>query len=122
AEPLRRAALLDAARKNNWTRLAEILTDVESKQGDEIYRNSLVRLLRGCSDPKKWPVLIAALKDDSPLVRASAAAALEGYLAKESVAALLGATADPVRLVRIRSAAALASVPLEQIRDAQARN
>ena len=75
----------------------------ENKQGDEIYRNSLVRLLRGCSDPKKWPVLIAALKDDSPLVRASAAAALEGYLTDESVAALLRATADPVRLVRIRS-------------------
>ena len=87
AEPLRRAALLDAARKNDWKRLPEMLADVQNKQGDEIYRNSLVRLLRGCTDPKKWPVLIAALKDDSPLVRASAAAALEGYLTDESVAA-----------------------------------
>ena len=121
AEPLRRAALLDAARKNDWKRLAEMLADVQNKQGDEIYRNSLVRLLRGCTDPKKWPVLIAALKDDSPLVRASAAAALEGYLTAESVAALLRATADPVRLVRIRAAAALASVPPERIDDADAR-
>ena len=85
AEPLRRAALLDAARKNDWKRLPEMLADVRNKQGDEIYRNSLVRLLRGCNDPQKWPVLIAALKDDSPLVRASAAAALEGYLTEESV-------------------------------------
>ena len=74
AEPLRRAALLDAARKYDWKRLPEMLADVRNKQADEIYRNSLVRLLRGCSDPKKWPVLIAALKDESPLVRASAAA------------------------------------------------
>ena len=80
AEPLRRAALLDAARKSDWKRLPEMLADVQNKQGDEIYRNSLVRLLRNCTDPQKWPVLIAALKDDSPLVRASAAAALEGYL------------------------------------------
>src|SRR5208337_66063 len=51
AEPLRRAALLDAARKNDWKRLAEMLADVQGKQGDEIYRNSLVRLLRNCTDP-----------------------------------------------------------------------
>ncbi len=121
AEPLRRAALLDAGRKNDWKRLAEMLADVQNKQGDEIYRNSLVRLLRGCNDAKKWPVLIAALKDDSPLVRASAAAALDGYLTLESVAALLRATADPVRLVRIRAAAALASVPAERIENPGAR-
>ena len=122
AEPLRRAALIDGARKGDWKRLAEMLADVRNKQGDEIYRNSLVRLLRGCTDPQKWPVLIAALKDDSPLVRASAAAALEGYLSGGGVQALLRATADPLRLVRIRAAAALASVHPEQIDDADARN
>jgi Flp pilus assembly protein TadD len=121
AEPLRRAALLDAGRKNDWQRLAEMLADVEKQRGDEIYRNALVRLLRGCSDAKKWPVLIAALKDDSPLVRASAAAALDGYLTRESLAALLRAAADPVRLVRIRAAAALASVPPQRIDDPVAR-
>ncbi len=121
AEPLRRAALLDAARKNDWKRLPEMLADVRNKQGDEIYRNSLVRLLRGCSSAKKWPVLIAALKDDSPLVRASAAAALEGYLTEESLGALLAATADPVRLVRIRAAAAMAAVDPRKIDDLDAR-
>ena len=121
AEPLRRAALIDAARKADWKRLAEMLADARNRQGDEIYRNSLVRLLRGCSDPQKWPALIAALKDESPLVRASAAAVLEGYLTDESVRALLRATADPVRLVRIRAAAALAAVHSEQIDNANAR-
>ena len=58
---------MDAARKDQWQRLPEMLAEVENARGDEIYRNSLVRLLRGCSDPRKWPALIAALKDDSPL-------------------------------------------------------
>jgi tetratricopeptide (TPR) repeat protein len=121
AEPLRRAGLVDAARKNDWQRLPEMLADVPNTQADEIYRNSLVRLLRNCTDPRKWPVLIAALKDESPLVRASAAAALEGYLADDCVAALLRATADPVRLVRIRAAAALAAVHFEQVENPEAR-
>ncbi len=149
AEPLRRAALLDAARKEQWQRLPEMLADVAgtvpifadragdkeasaatAKMGlspsvshatDEIYRNSLVRLLRGCRDPRKWPTLIGALKDPSPLVRASAATALEGYVTEESLAALLRAAADPVRLVRIRAAAALAPVPAERITDSDDR-
>ena len=121
AVPLRRARLLDAAQKNDWQRLAEMLGEVQNKQGDEIYRNSLVRLLRNCTDPQKWPSLLAALNDDSPLVRGSAATALEGYLTEESVPALLRATADPVRLVRIRAATALASVHAEQITNADAR-
>jgi Tfp pilus assembly protein PilF len=122
AEPLRRAGLLDAARKNAWQRLPEMLADVQGRRGDEIYRNSLVRLLRNCSNPKKWPVLIAALKDQSPLIRASAAAALAGYLSDESVQALLHAAADPVRLVRIRAAAALAPLPIGRIDNDNARN
>ena len=121
AEPLRRAALLDAARKDQWQRLPEMLAEIKNPASDEIYRNSLVRLLRGCSDPRKWPVLIAALKDESPLVRASAASALEGYLTDKSTWALLGATADPVRLVRIRAAVALASVPAETVENPDAR-
>ena len=121
AEPLRRAALVDAARKEQWQRLPEMLADIREPKGDEIYRNSLVRLLRGCRDPRKWPVLIAALKDQSPLVRASSASALEGYLTDESLPALLRAVADPVRLVRIRAAAALAPVPPQRIADPEDR-
>ena len=121
AEPLRRAALLNAARNGQWQRLPEMLADARDQRLDEIYRNSLVRLLRGCADARKWPVLIAALDDASPLVRASTAAALEGHLSNESLAALLHAADDPVRLVRIRVAAALAPLPPERIADAAAR-
>jgi Tfp pilus assembly protein PilF len=107
SEPLRRAGLLDAARKADWKRLPEMLAEVQGQRGDEIYRNSLVRLLRNCSDPKKWPVLIAALKDDSPLVRASAVAALEGFLPGERIGTLYAALQDNSPDVRARAAAAL---------------
>ena len=65
--------------------------------------------------------MVAALNDDSPLVRSSAAAGLEGHLNDESLPALLRATDDRVRLVRIRAAAALAAVPPERIADADGR-
>ena len=31
--------------------------------GDEVYSTSLVRLLAGCEDPRKWPVLLGLLED-----------------------------------------------------------
>ena len=69
---LHRAGLIDAARKRDWKRLPEMLTYLESKDRDEIYATSLIRLLRSCEDPKKWPAMIKAMKDPSPLVRGAA--------------------------------------------------
>jgi tetratricopeptide (TPR) repeat protein len=68
-------------------------------------------MVRSCDDPGKWPAVVGALRDRSPLVRASAAMALEGHRSPEAVRALLEATGDEFRLVRIRAAAALAGVP-----------
>jgi tetratricopeptide (TPR) repeat protein len=79
--------------------------------------------LRACDSQKKWARIIKALKDDpSPLVRASAAEALDNYLTGESLKALLGATRDKYRLVRVRAAASLASIPPERLRDEYQKN
>jgi tetratricopeptide (TPR) repeat protein len=79
---------------------------------------SLVRLLRSCDSPKKWPGIVRTLKEDpSPLVRAGAAETLDGYLATESLEALLRATSDKCRLVRVRAAASLAGIGSEGLRD-----
>jgi tetratricopeptide (TPR) repeat protein len=120
-EVLRHGQLIDAARRLQWTRLPEMLKEISDRKGDLVYRNSLVRLLAGCDDERKWPVLVTALRDPAPLVRSSAAAGLVGHLTPGVVDALLTATADESRLVRIRSAAALAAVPSEQIDDAAKR-
>ncbi len=108
APVLARARLIDAARRGNWTALPEMLAYVQRPDRDEVYATSLVRLLRACDDARKGPVLIRALRDPSPLVRAAAAEALGDPVTPDSLPALLNATRDEYRLVRVRAAAALA--------------
>lgn len=110
APVLYRAGLIEAARKRQWSRLPDMLTYLSSADRDEIFATALIRLLGSCEAGEKWPAVVRALKDPSPLVRASAAEALDGYLTPEAVAALLAATRDEFRLVRVRAAAALAAV------------
>jgi Flp pilus assembly protein TadD len=113
---LERAALVAAARRGDWHRLGEILACIGSKDRDEVFAASLIRLLHGCQIPTKWPVLIKALAEDSsPLVRAAAAQTLEGGATPESLSALARATTDGYLLVRVRAASALAAVPIEQL-------
>jgi tetratricopeptide (TPR) repeat protein len=115
---LDRAALLDAARRGDWRRLNDVLAYIGSKDRDEIYAASLVRLLYRCQSGAKWPALIKALREDSsPLVRAAAAQALDGYATEESVRALAKAATDDYLLVRVRAAGALAAIPVEQLPD-----
>jgi len=106
-----RAGLVDAARKGNWSRLPDMLSYIRNPKNNEVFRTSLVRLLRSCEDDRKWPALRQLLKDPSALVRASAAVGLSDNLTRESIDTLLPLTADPVRLVRVRTAEALAPVP-----------
>jgi tetratricopeptide (TPR) repeat protein len=116
---LERAGLLDAIRRGDWHRLGDALAYIESKNRDEVFATSLIRLLQSCESSAKWPALIHALQEDpSPLVRSAAAQTLEGYASDESVKALAKATTDDYRLVRVRAASALAAVPVERVPDA----
>nr|WP_321259036.1 HEAT repeat domain-containing protein [uncultured Pseudodesulfovibrio sp.] len=110
---LHRAGLVDAARKGDWTKLSAMTTYIANKKSDPIFVTSLIRLLRTCPDTKKWPPLIAALKNPSPLVRSAAAEALGPPPSPQAAQALVVATGDPSRLVRIRAAAALNGVPMQ---------
>jgi len=105
------AALIQAAREGDYAQLDAMLAYVANPQRDEIVATSLIRLLQSCTDARKWPVMIKALGDRSPLVRAAAAGALDGYLTPGSARALLNATRDDFRLVRVRAAATLAALP-----------
>ncbi len=105
---LRTGSLVAAARRGDWSRLDEMLGAVTDPGRDEVVANSLIRLLRSCGDRRVVPVLVKSLKDPSPLIRASAAEAFGDRFTDEDVAALLAATADECRLVRIRAAGALA--------------
>jgi tetratricopeptide (TPR) repeat protein len=119
APMLKRAGLIDAARKRDWTRLPEMLQYITSPEHDEIYTTSLIRLLAFCPDTRKWPAIQQTLKDKSPLVRGAAAAALAAHLTPETSEALLACLDDDYRLVRIRAAGALASYPRQLLSAAQ---
>jgi len=113
APVLRRAELIDAGRRGNWNLLPEMLAYLTLPDRDEVFAASLVRLIRACDDESKWPALLRALRDSSPLVRSSAAEALGDRPDTEAIAALVLATRDEYRLVRVRAASALAGIPLQ---------
>jgi len=98
--------------------LDDILEYIGKPDRDEIIATSLIRLLRASDSQKQWPVLIGALQNDpSPLVRSAAADVLGANLTDSSLKALLDATRDEYRLVRVRAAASLARVPPEILPD-----
>jgi tetratricopeptide (TPR) repeat protein len=110
AAVLHRASLIDAARKQDWSRLPAVLDYLKSDDHDSVFAASLIRLLRNCEDERKWPVLMAAMDDPSSLVRASAAESLGDRLDDQILPFLIKAAKDDTRLVRIRAAVALAPV------------
>ena len=116
---LARAALISAARKQDWKKLPDILAYLSSPSREEIHTASLVRLLANCPSDDKWPVLRKLTADPSPLVRASAAEALGERPDQANTAALVKATGDDYRLVRVRAATALANVPEEHLPEAE---
>ena len=105
------------------THLDDILDYIGRPDRDEMFATSLIRLLRGSDSQKQWPVLIDTLqKDPSPLVRSAAADVLAGHLTDESIKALLEATRDEYRLVRVRAATSLARVPTEMVPQSDRQN
>jgi Tfp pilus assembly protein PilF len=116
---LERAALISAARKQDWKKLPDILAYLSSTSREEIHTASLVRLLANCPSDDKWPVLRKLTADPSPLVRASAAEALGERPDHANTAALVKAAGDDFRLVRVRAATALANIPEEDLPEAE---
>ena len=108
---LKRAALIDMARKRDWTKLPEMLAAIIESKRDEVFATALIRLLPPGQDQTVHRALLTAAKDPSPLVRGAAVQALGRLPSAESVQPLMEATGDEYRLVRVRAAAVLASFP-----------
>lgn len=113
-ETMKWAELLRSARLGEWTNLDKILEHIAKEDLNEVVIASFIRTLDNCNKEQKWQVLINALKSKSPLIRASAAAGLNGNVSAEAKNALLLACNDEYRLVRISSAASLALFSKEQ--------
>jgi len=108
---LKRASLIDMARKRDWTKLPGMLAYINDPKHDEVFAASLIRLIPpGQTEEVKGALLLAA-KDPSPLVRGAAVQALGRIPSAESLQALVESTGDDYRLVRVRAAAGIASLP-----------
>jgi len=112
---LAQASLIDAARKHDWSKLPQMLAYIKDPNHDPVFVASLIRLLFACPDPGKFDALESALKDPSPLVRASAIDGLSQHLDAHTVNLIAQAAKDDTRLVRIRAASALSVVPSSSI-------
>jgi tetratricopeptide (TPR) repeat protein len=99
-----------------------MLEYVSSKERDEVFAASLLRMAASSGDERTIPVLLGAVKDQSPLVRSSAADALQHVPTREAVRALVVATGDEYRLVRVRAASSLAGYPNLQLNDAEKKS
>ena len=108
---LKRAALVDGARKRDWKQLPAMLDYITGKDRDEVFATSLIRMVSTSGDARIASMLLKAAKDPSPLVRAAAADALQRVPTREAVRALVSATGDEYRLVRVRAAASLSGYP-----------
>ncbi|PIF02180.1 MAG: hypothetical protein CR996_00965 [Draconibacterium sp.] len=108
-ETLRWAGVLNEVRSGNWKNLDKVLDYIREEKLNELVIASFIRLLNATSDEHKWPVLIGALKSESPIVRSSAASGLMENTSDEAKRALLEACNDDFRLVRIAAAASLAA-------------
>ena len=115
-ETLHWADLILQAKQDKWENLDDMLDIISNQKYDPVVQNSLVRLIENCNDERKWPVLIKATTENaSPLVRSSAASALLDNLSDEAKNALVQATKDEFRLVRVAAALPLASFRPESI-------
>jgi len=111
APVLKRAGLIDAARKQDWAKLPDMLDYIIDPKHDEIFAASLIRLIPPAQNPKVLAALIAASEDPSPLVRGAAVRTMGMITAMESAQALIMAAGDDYRLVRIRAAEGIAAFP-----------
>jgi Flp pilus assembly protein TadD len=109
------ARLVDAARREDWSKLAAILTYIQRPDRDEIFSASLIRLLSTCRDPRRIPALLKSLQDVSPLVRSTAVMALSQEMTPQTASVLLSSANDDYGLVRIQAGAALAKVRTDQL-------
>lgn len=119
APVLRRAALIDAARKRDWRKLPAIMDYITGKERNEVFAASLIRLISPSGDSRIGPALLKAMEDPSPLVRASAADGLQFVPSAEGARKLVEATGDAYRLVRVRAASSLAAYPQLVLNDTE---
>jgi len=108
---LKLGRMVKAVRVGDWSKADEIFAYMKRDDSEEMFTATFLRLIGACSDSRKWEIIEHCIDDPSPLVRSSAVAELANSPRREGFDLRLKALRDPVRLVRIRAAYALATIP-----------
>src|SRR3990172_4394958 len=74
---LKRAGLIESARKQDSNKIPEMLEYIQAGDRDEVFIASLIRLMSVSEDDRISSALLKAVKDLSPLVRSAAIHALK---------------------------------------------
>jgi Tfp pilus assembly protein PilF len=96
-----------------------LLALIKNPDQPNMARSSGAALLGGHLNPAAFDALRPLLTDPDPLLRSTAARALEGLPPELKLRHLLPLLNDPIRLVRIEAARTLATVPPESLNEAQ---
>jgi len=112
-EILALARLIHQGRNNDFRNVDQMWALVNNPDINVIFRNSLIRILSNHQIRDEASYFLKALQDESPLIRSSAADALELYINEEIKQALLQALNDSVLLVRNKASGSLSSFPRE---------
>lgn len=105
---LKQGRIIVYCREGQWNKLPEILEYLQ-KPSDSAAAVAIIRLLTNCPLPEKWPVLLNQLSNEHEWIRATAASSLQYNHGLEATKALVKATSDRFRTVRIRAAGSLLS-------------
>lgn len=109
AAEINRGKLIESGRKRDWSRLDDMIDYVTNPNRDVIVATSLIRLMTPSADPRFARTLSKLVKDSSPLVRSAAITALQSYPSRRAMSAIVEATGDECRLVRVSAAAAMSA-------------
>ncbi|UCE85699.1 MAG: tetratricopeptide repeat protein [Deltaproteobacteria bacterium] len=108
------AAALHAARRGQPQAGRALVELVDDPEQPAIARATALRLLRDLPSAEAQASVERALRDADPLVRAAALEALESRAPSARLRLAEPRLRDPVRVVRLRAASALASVPADR--------
>ena len=115
---IRRADAFVAARNKEPGAVPQLLALVADKEQGPIPRANAIGHLGNFDDPRVFPTLVGAAKDEHPLVRATAALKLgdRGQPNRDTAVMVLGsAVADDRRIVRMNAAISLLNLGVQKL-------
>ena len=113
---MERALLVEAMKQGDWGKLRAVHQFIADPQNNPLFVTSLIRLLPPTADPRQKRRLRLLVNGSAhPLVRATAAAALDADHDLADRPVLFQALSDEYRLVRVRAAERLAALSDEVI-------